>query len=101
MTNFPRRCQTNLVGAAGECLACDVEQGVHCQAPEYPGQAPCPACFESSGYIWEHGNDWESGPWSHQTNIPCKHCNGAGTVDSPLATLADLEALADDEAEER
>ena len=25
---------------------------------EYPGQAPCPACFESSGYVWEHGNDW-------------------------------------------
>lgn len=58
---------------------------------EYPGQAPCPACFESSGYVWGHGNDWNSGPWSHQTNIPCNHCNGTGTVDSPLVTLEDLE----------
>lgn len=99
MTNFPRRCQTNLVGAAGECLACDAEQGVHCMAPEYPGQAPCPACFKSSGYVWEHGNDWNTGPWSNQTNIRCSHCNGTGMVDSPLATLDDLEAQAADEAE--
>lgn len=65
---------------------------------QYPGQAPCPACFESSGYVWEHGNDWDSGPWSHQTNIPCRYCNGTGTVDSPLATLDDLENEAADEA---
>lgn len=68
-----------------------------CEAP-YPGQAPCPACYESSGYVWEHGNDWNSGPWSHQTNIRCSYCNGTGTVDSPLATLDDLEDLAADEA---
>lgn len=30
-TNQPRRCKTNIVGAAGECLACDAEQGVVCQ----------------------------------------------------------------------
>lgn len=59
--------------------------------PWYPGQAPCPYCFESSGYVWEHGNDWNSGPWSNQTNIPCRHCNGTGTVDAPLVTLDDLE----------
>lgn len=28
----PRRCDTNVVGAAGECLACDAEQGVNCLA---------------------------------------------------------------------
>lgn len=26
--NQLRRCKTNIVGAAGECLACDAEQGV-------------------------------------------------------------------------
>lgn len=67
----------------------------------YPGQAPCPHCFESSGYVWEHGNDWNSGPWSHQTNIPCKHCNGTGTVDSPLVTADDLDNLAAEEAPRR
>jgi len=41
---------------------------------------PCPHCFESSGYVWEHGNDWNSGPWSHQTNIPCPKCDGAGVI---------------------
>lgn len=41
---------------------------------------PCPHCFESSGYVWQHGNDWENGPWSVQTNIPCRECNGAGEL---------------------
>lgn len=75
------------------------DHGPYFAGDEYPGQAPCPACFESSGYVWEHGNDWNSGPWSHQTNIPCRYCNGTGTVDSLLVTLDDLENLAADEAE--
>ena len=29
---YERRCQTGIVGAAGECLACDAEQGVACRA---------------------------------------------------------------------
>lgn len=41
--------------------------------------APCPCCFESSGYVWEHGQDF-NGPWSVQTNIPCSECNGSGQV---------------------
>jgi len=58
----------------------------------YTAYAPCPCCFESSGYVWEHGNDWESGPWSHQTNIPCRACNGTGLVEADDArTLDDLE----------
>lgn len=64
---------------------------------EYPGQAPCYAC-EGSGYEWEHGNDWDSGPWSHQTNVHCEHCNGTGVVDAPLVTLEELEFLAEEEA---
>lgn len=28
----PRRCETNIVGGIGECLACDAEQGVPCQS---------------------------------------------------------------------
>lgn len=28
----PQRCKTNIVGAMGECLACDAEQGVSCQS---------------------------------------------------------------------
>lgn len=51
----------------------------------------CPCCFESSGYVWEHGNDWATGPWSVQTNIPCKECNGTGFVEAEPLTLDDLE----------
>jgi hypothetical protein len=51
--------------------------------------APCPCCFESSGYVWEHGNDWESGPWSNQTNIPCSFCNGTGLVPCDEPTTPD------------
>jgi hypothetical protein len=56
-------------------------------AAHYEPHAPCPSCFESSGYVWEHGTDRETGPWSHQTNIPCSYCNGTGLVpcDEPTA----------------
>lgn len=47
----------------------------------------CPHCFESSGYVWEHGNDWNSGPWSHQTNIPCPMCLGTGIVEEEAQEL--------------
>lgn len=30
--NQPRRCKTTIVGAAGECLACDAEQGEACKS---------------------------------------------------------------------
>ena len=68
-----------------------------CAQPEYEGQAPCPACFESSGYVWEHGFDWNTGPWSNQTTIQCRECNGTGTVDRSLVTLEDLESLTAEE----
>lgn len=28
---MPRRCDTNQVGASGECLACEADQGEHCR----------------------------------------------------------------------
>lgn len=46
----------------------------------YEPYAPCPHCFESCGYLVEFGNDWNSGPWSNQTNIPCRYCDGTGLV---------------------
>lgn len=58
----------------------------------YTGFVDCPCCFESSGYVWEHGNDWDSGPWSHQTNVPCPECNGTGKVECEPRTLDDLES---------
>lgn len=71
------------------------QQGCPHQHPlaQEPGLAPCPHCFESSGYVWEHGNDWESGPWSHQTNTPCSYCAGSGVVDEPRA----IEDMTSDE----
>lgn len=64
----------------------------------YNGQAPCPHCFESSGYVWEHGNDWNSGPWSHQTNIPCSYCDGTGSVEDEPMTLDDMDEAFGEEA---
>lgn len=31
---MPRRCDTNQVGATGECLACGADNGEHCKAEE-------------------------------------------------------------------
>ncbi len=102
-TGQPRRCESNIVGAAGECLACDAEQGVHCLADAYPGQAPCHHCFESSGYMGRvHPATWDDPAWEDaDPTRPCSYCNVTGTVDSPLVTLSDLEDLAADEAEGR
>lgn len=57
--------------------------------PQQP-QAPCPHCFESCGYLAEHGNDWHSGPYSHITAIPCRECHGTGYVDAEDATDTEL-----------
>ena len=57
--------------------------------PQQP-QAPCPACFESCGYLCEFGNDWHSGPYVHQTAIACRECCGTGYVDAEDATDAEL-----------
>lgn len=37
--NAPRRCDTNEVGASGECLACDADQGEHCRRQSAPAAA--------------------------------------------------------------
>jgi hypothetical protein len=34
----PRRCETNYVGAAGECLACQADQGEACKLPRQGGR---------------------------------------------------------------
>lgn len=38
---------------------------------------------------WAKNAAWESGPWSHQTNIPCRECNGTGMVEAEPITLED------------
>jgi hypothetical protein len=55
----------------------------------------CPCCFESSGYLWEHGSDWDTGPWSVQTTTQCGECNGTGFVEAEPLTLDDLEERCD------
>jgi hypothetical protein len=64
----------------------------HFDMPSQPqrGLAPCPHCFESCGYVCEHGNDWNSGPWTNQTNIPCSVCEGTGHVPMEDATDDEL-----------
>jgi hypothetical protein len=67
---------------------------------EYQGQAPCPHCFESSGYAARvHQATWYEPAWEDSDPTrPCPYCNGTGTVDSELVTLEDLEELAFEEA---
>lgn len=59
----------------------------------YPGYAPCPHCFESCGFVCEFGNDWNDGPYVHQTRIPCSECEGTGMVEAEPITLDDLDNI--------
>lgn len=82
-------------GRKGEtCPWCD---GAGCSPAEpYPGFCECPACFESCGYECEFGNDWHSGPYVHQTRIPCRVCDGTGLVEAlPLDFFDLVEMTAD------
>jgi hypothetical protein len=60
---------------------------------EYPGHAPCPACFESSGHpVRIVPASWTDPSYAEPDyGRVCEECNGTGTVDSPLVTLDDLE----------
>ena len=77
------------------------DHGPYFLADEYPGQAPCPACFESSG----HPARIVPASWTDPSYAEpdygrtCEECNGTGTVDAPLVTLDDLENEAADEME--
>jgi hypothetical protein len=62
----------------------------------FNGLAPCPHCFESCGYVVVHGNDWNSGPWTHQMTIPCRVCEGTGHVEMEDATDDELFEYFDD-----
>jgi hypothetical protein len=59
----------------------------------YPGYGPCPHCFESCGFVCEFGNDWNDGPYVHQTRIPCRECEGTGYVEAEPITLDDFDNM--------
>jgi len=59
-------------------------------------QAPCPHCFESSGYAARyHSHTWYEPAWEDaDPTRPCPYCDATGFVDSEPVTLDDLEAQA-------
>lgn len=63
------------------------------QEPQIP-LAPCPHCFESSGYAGRaHPHTWDEPAWEDaDPTRPCPHCEGTGLIDSVLVTLDDLDA---------
>lgn len=97
------------MGTSFECKDCIgmKEHGCYCASmgasepgghavedPEpYAGHAPCPHCFESSGYAARIIPDswWEPG-WAEPDPLsPCPYCEGTGYVECDLVTLEDLE----------
>lgn len=67
----------------------------------FPGLAPCPHCFESSGYASRRVSDtWEQPGWDEpDPTRPCPYCKGTGDVECETATLEDLDELAELEAD--
>lgn len=59
----------------------------------YPGYAPCPYCFESSGYAERvHPHTYYEPGWSDaDPTRPCPECNGTGMVECKPVTLEDLD----------
>lgn len=57
-----------------------------------PGLAPCPHCFESSGYEARWIPDsWTEPGWAESDyGRPCRECNGTGSVEMEDATDDEL-----------
>jgi hypothetical protein len=60
--------------------------------------APCPACFESSGFYARNVPDtWTEPGWAEpDPNRPCDYCCGTGTVSSDPLVIDDTEFRNDD-----
>jgi hypothetical protein len=61
----------------------------------YNGQAPCPHCFESSGYAerWNPHTWDDPGFFDADPTRPCPHCDGTGSVECEPITLHDLDEM--------
>lgn len=59
----------------------------------YPGYAPCPHCFESSGYAGQIISATWTDPSYEDADYsrPCWHCAGSGRVEAEPITLEDLD----------
>lgn len=64
----------------------------------YAMQAPCPCCFESSGYMARSVPDtWSEPGWAEpDPTRPCDHCDGTGTIDAQPIDMADLAIMCGD-----
>lgn len=67
----------------------------------FPGLAPCPHCFESSGYAERyHHHTWDEPGWSDaDPTRPCPYCEGTGSVEMEDATDEELFAYFDEATE--
>lgn len=65
----------------------------------YNGFAPCPHCFESSGYAARivSATYWEPSWVEPDPLRQCPYCGGTGEVECEPITLDDLEELAAEE----
>lgn len=66
----------------------------------HPGLAPCPHCFESSGFAARSvpHTYWEPGYDEVDPTMPCPYCHGSGSVECEPRTLDDI---ANEDAEAR
>lgn len=61
----------------------------------YNGFAPCPHCFESSGYAARvNSATWLEPAWADADPMnPCPYCNATGSVECEPITLHDLDEM--------
>jgi hypothetical protein len=61
----------------------------------YNGFAPCPHCFESSGYAARsHPDTWSEPGWAEPDPMnPCPYCKATGEVECEPITLQDLDEM--------
>lgn len=64
----------------------------------YEQQAPCPCCFESSGFMARTVPDtWSEPGWAEpDPTRPCGHCSRAGSVDAQPIDMDDLAIMCGD-----
>lgn len=96
--NFHRPYQAWSDAELQSVLDAEVVDAIDPDDTAYEMEAPCPCCFESSGYMARSVPDtWSEPGWAEpDPTRPCEHCSGTGSVAAQPIDMHDLAIMCGD-----